>query len=328
MKYFLFFSIATLTVLLSSFLINKEYSWRIIETNGTPTARHENAFVECEGKFYLLGGRGIKPIEIYNPFDNSWTKGAESPIEIHHFQAASYRGKIIAAGAMTGPFPDEIPLSNIYVYDPIYDMWTIGPEIPEARRRGSSGVVLYEDKLYLICGIKNGHNGGHKNWVDVYDFQTREWKILADAPRARDHFQAIIDGGKIYAFSGRNTSKDTDQVFDLTIPQIDVYDIYTNSWSTLEKEMHIPRGGASVALLKGEIYIIGGESMFTSQAHNEIEIYNLKLNKWMPISYLKQGRHGTQAIVYHNDIYIVAGCGNRGGTPELNSLEVYSKSDN
>jgi len=328
MKNLLLVSIAIIAVFSSAFLIGKEYIWRIVETNGTPTARHENAFVECEGKFYLLGGRGIKPIEIYNPQNNTWTTGAQTPIEIHHFQAVSYKGKVIAGGAMTGSYPDETPLSTIYVYDPIYDMWTLGPEIPEARRRGSSGVVIFEDKLYMICGIKDGHNGDHKNWVDVYDFQTRKWEILADAPRARDHFHAIISDGKIYAFGGRNTSKATDQVFDLTIPQIDVYDIKTNTWSTLEKEMHIPRAGASVALLKGEIYIIGGESMFSPEAHNEIEIYNLKLNKWMPINYLEQGRHGTQAIVDRNNIYIAAGCGNRGGSPELNSLEVFAKSDN
>ncbi|MDQ3291311.1 MAG: choice-of-anchor D domain-containing protein, partial [Bacteroidota bacterium] len=38
---------------------------------------------------------------------------------------------------------------------------------------------------------------------------------------------------------------------------------------------------------------------------------------------LKQGRHGTQAIVSNNNIYIAAGCGNRGGTPELNTQEAF-----
>ena len=314
-----------LLISLSAFLVKKEYSWKILETKGQPTARHENAFVESEGKFYLLGGRGIKPVDIYNPQNNSWTKGAESPVEIHHFQAVSYHGKIIAGGAMTGPYPDEKPLANFYVYDPEYDHWTLGPEIPEERRRGSSGVVIHEEKLYLVCGIKDGHNGDHKSWVDVYDFQSRKWEILPDAPRARDHFHAVVAENKIYAFAGRNTSKNTNQVFDLTIPQIDVYDIKLNSWSTLKKEIHIARAGASVALLKNEIFIIGGESMFTNEAHNEIEIWNLKLEKWMPIKYLERGRHGTQAISYSNKIWIAAGCGNRGGSPELNSLEVYSK---
>jgi N-acetylneuraminic acid mutarotase len=308
----------------TAFLIKKEYSWKTVETDGTATARHENTFVECGGKFYLLGGRGIKPVDIYDPQTNTWSQGVPPPLELHHFQAVSYRGKILAAGPMTGKYPDETPLANMYVYEPSYDMWTIGPEIPDARQRGSAGIVIDEDNLYMICGITDGHNGGHVNWMDRYNLLTQEWEILPDAPRARDHFHAVIAKGEIYAFAGRNTSKNTNQVFDLTIPQVDVYDISSGTWRTMEKELHIPRAGASVALLKNEIYIIGGESMFQNEAHSEIEIWSLKTERWMPINYLNRGRHGTQAIVYKNNIYIAAGCGNRGGNPELKSLEVFS----
>ena len=310
---------------LVSFALKKDYSWKVIETQGEPVARHENSFVECEGKFYLLGGRGIKPVDIYDPSNNTWSKGAAPPVEIHHFQAVSYRGRVIAGGAMTGPYPDEKPLPNFYVYEPEYDLWTLGPEIPEDRRRGSSGVVVIEDKMYMIAGIIDGHNGDHVKWTDAYDFVEREWSVLPDAPRPRDHFHAVLVDDKIYAFAGRNTSKNSNQVFDLTIAPIDYFDLNTNTWHTLEKELHIPRAGASVALFKNEIFIIGGESMFQKEAHNEVEIWSLKLEKWMPINYINRGRHGTQAIVYRNAIYLMAGSGNRGGSPELNSIEIYSK---
>jgi N-acetylneuraminic acid mutarotase len=310
---------------LVSFALKKDYSWKVIETQGEPVARHENSFVECEGKFYLLGGRGIKPVDIYDPSNNTWSKGAAPPVEIHHFQAVSYRGRVIAGGAMTGPYPDEKPLPNFYVYEPEYDLWTLGPEIPEDRRRGSSGVVVIEDKMYMIAGIIDGHNGDHVKWTDAYDFVERAWSVLPDAPRPRDHFHAVLVDDKIYAFAGRNTSKNSNQVFDLTIAPIDYFDLNTNTWHTLEKELHIPRAGASVALFKNEIFIIGGESMFQKEAHNEVEIWSLKLEKWMPINYINRGRHGTQAIVYRNAIYLMAGSGNRGGSPELNSIEIYSK---
>lgn len=325
MKHIKITSALALLIIIASFAFKKEYSWKTVTPEGEPSARHENSFVECEGKFYLLGGRGIKPVDIYDPSDNTWSKGAKPPVEIHHFQAVTYHGKIIAGGAMSGKYPNEKPLSNFYVYEPAFDIWTLGPEIPESRRRGSSGVVVIEDKMYVIAGIVDGHNGDHVSWTDVYDFRERSWEILPDAPRPRDHFHAVVADNKIYAFAGRNTSKNTNQVFDLTIPQVDFFDLKTKSWQTLEKEIHIPRAGASVAVLKNEIFIVGGESMFQKEAHNEIEIWNLKLNKWMPINYLNRGRHGTQAVVYRDAIYIAAGCGNRGGSPELNSIEVYSK---
>lgn len=333
MKYFFPYTMKNIKkIIIFSFLIaglalitKKEYSWKTLETKGKPTARHENSFVAAEGKFYLLGGRGRKPVDIFDPATKTWSKGAEPPVEMHHFQAVTYHGKIIAGGAMTGPYPNEKPLENFYVYDPAYNSWTLGPKIPENRRRGSSGVVVIEDKMYLICGIINGHNGNHVNWVDVYDFQQRTWETFPDAPRPRDHFHAVVADQKIFAFAGRNTSKNTSQVFDLTIPEVDYFDLKTKQWGTLEKELHIPRAGASVVSLKNEIFIIGGESMFEEVAHNEIEIWNLKLEKWMPINYLNRGRHGTQAILHRNNIYIAAGSGNRGGSPELSSIEVYSK---
>lgn len=47
-------------------------------------------------------------------------------------------------------------------------------------------------------------------------------------------------------------------------------------------------------------------------------------NGWEKLSPLQQGRHGTGAVVVDGKIYIVAGSGNRGGGPELNSIEVLS----
>ena len=64
--------------------------------------------------------------------------------------------------------------------------------------------------------------------------------ILPDAPRPRDHFHAVMADNKIYNFAGRNTSKNTNQVFDLTIPQVDVYDLKTNSWSTMSQRNSYP----------------------------------------------------------------------------------------
>ena len=61
--------------------------WTLVESRDDPKKRHENAFVKAGKKFYLLGGRGIKPVEIYDPETRSWTQGATTPVEISHFQA-------------------------------------------------------------------------------------------------------------------------------------------------------------------------------------------------------------------------------------------------
>jgi hypothetical protein len=83
--------------------------WQQLRPETLPTKRHEAAFAELDGKFYLLGGRGIKSVEVYDPETNRWEKKAKTPIELHHFQALNYGGKLYVIWAFTGPYPNETP---------------------------------------------------------------------------------------------------------------------------------------------------------------------------------------------------------------------------
>jgi N-acetylneuraminic acid mutarotase len=304
-------------------------NWETVKTINQPLARHENSFVSVKNKFYLLGGRGIKPVSIYDIKTNSWSKGAKPPIEIHHFQAIHYKRKIYVIGAMTGKYPYETPLSYILIYDTKKDTWEKGVEIPKERRRGSAGVVVKKNKAYIISGIIDGHNGSHVPWLDIYDFKNKTWSVLKDAPRSRDHFQAAVKDGKIYTVGGRNSSYETKQTFHLTIPEVDVYDIKTNSWMTVPEKnnLHIQRAGTSCVFFGDDLVIIGGESMAQKEAHNEVDAYNFKTKTWRKLDRLNRGRHGTNAIVYKKSIYVVAGSGNRGGKPELSSMEKFALSN-
>ena len=300
--------------------------WEIVKTTNTTMARHECSFVGVGNKFYLLGGRGIKPVAIYDVNKNSWSEGKEPPIEIHHFQAVAYKGSIYMFSAMTGKFPHETALKNILIYNTKTNTWTEGGEIPEGRQRGSAGVVVQNSKAFIVSGIVDGHNSTHVTWVDSYDFKTKTWTVLSDAPRARDHFHVALSDNKIYAVGGRNTSFATKQTFDLTIPEVDVYDIKSNTWTTLAKENNVPilRAGASVTFLGNDLIVIGGESMQQKEAHNNVDAYNLITKSWRKLASLHTGRHGTQAINYKNKIFIAAGCGSRGGKPELSTLEMFT----
>lgn len=305
--------------------IDKLGDWKTIETDGNPVGRHENAFVEVNGKFYLLGGRKIRPVSIYDPNTNSWTNGSKPPLELHHFQAVTYDGKIYIAGAMTGKYPGETPVSNVYIYDPAKDKWYKGDDIPEERRRGSSGVVIYNEEFYFIGGIVDGHRGNYVNWVDKYNPKSGKWTRLADAPRPRDHFQAVVHEGKIYAVGGRTTSQKTGETFKLTVSEVDIYDIKTNTWTTLHASSNLPkpRAGTSTVISQDKLFLIGGESGQTWVAHADVHVLDLKTNQWKAYPVLKQGRHGTQPILYDGKIYIASGSGLRGGWPELETIEVF-----
>ncbi len=303
--------------------------WLAVNAAGTFHAREECAFVECGGKLFLLGGRGINPVDIFDPKTQTWTHGTPPPVEAHHFQPVVWRQRIYIACAMTGKFPREKPLDHILIYDPAKDAWSLGDAIPTDRRRGSAGAVIHHDKLYLVCGIINGHTDGWVNWTDSYDLQSGQWAKLPDAPRARDHFEAAIIDGKIYAAAGRRSSYVTHQLFDLTIPEIDVYDIAAKSWSTLPPAQNIPtqRAGAAALAVGSDLMIFGGESVAHKAAHSEVQALDTLSGKWRSLPAFLQGRHGTGVVLYDGAFYVCTGSGAIGGSPLLPSMEMLKSAE-
>lgn len=281
-----------------------------------PTARHEAAFIGVEDDYYLLGGRGIKPVDRYDALAGSWTAGAASPVEIHHFQPVVHNGKILLLGAMTGKYPGETPLPNIMIYDPATDAWSTGPEIPAGRRRGGAGAVVHNGKIYLVCGITDGHRGGHVAWLDSYDPATNTWEQLPDAPRPRDHFQAVVLNNKLYALAGRTTIAATNP-FANTIGEVDVYDFDSQVWSTLTDTLPTHRAGNAAIAIGEDILVLGGESNNQLVAHSEVEALNPVSGQWQTLDSLSRGRHGTGVIYHRGRLVMASGCGNHGGKPEL-----------
>jgi N-acetylneuraminic acid mutarotase len=288
------------------------------------TKRHEHGYVKVGARFYLLGGRGINPVDIFDPATGTWRKGASSPVEMHHFQAVVVDGKIYVVGAMTGQYPKEPPLPNVYIYDPAADAWSVGPEIPAGRRRGGAGAVLHDGEIVVVAGITNGHYDGHVRWVDAFNPRTGHWRQLPDAPRARDHFHAAIIGDRIYAAAGRRSSAATNQTFDLTVPEVDVFDLRTNQWSTLPPTSNIPtqRAGAGAAVVDGRLIVLGGESA-QPLAHASVEALDPATSRWTPLKPLAMGRHATQAVVHDGRIYLASGSRTRGAT-EVDTQEIYT----
>src|SRR5690606_21027948 len=168
-------------------------------------------------------------------------------------------------------------VSNIYIYNPATNTWTVGPEIPAARRRGSVGVVLYNNRFYMVGGLNGGHGSTATsyNLFDEFNPATNTWTVLPNAPRNRDHFNAVVVDGKLYAAGGRDTSDGS--IFNDTIAEVDVFDFATGQWSTLPASANLPtpRGGSMAVALGNEVIVIGGESGIQTVAHNEVEALNV-----------------------------------------------------
>lgn len=307
----------------------KKYRWTTVETKGNITARHESSLIEYKDKFYLLGGRGLNPVNVFNPKTKIWEEKSKPPLEIHHFQAVTYKNAIYVIG-MTGKYPKEVPLENIWLYYPEKDKWEKGAEIPKPIQRGGAGAAVYQDKIYLICGIDFGHTSGTNNNFNSYNLITGEWETLTKAPHIRDHFSTIVVDDNLYCIGGRNSSfhypDDFTVFFEKTIPYVDVYNFKEKKWHTMKEELPYPTAAGGLVNFQNKIIYFGGEGSL-KQAYNTTQCLDLVTKKWTQLAPLNIGRHGGGAVVYNDKIYTVAGSNIKGGA-NLYTTEVFSLDTN
>ncbi len=304
------------------------YQWEMLTPEGETSGRHECSFVEFEDKFYLIGGRGVHEVGIYDPATNRWEAGAKSPIEINHFQAVVVGDAIYMVGAMNGRYPVEQPLENVWIYYPKVDRWEMGDPIPKEHRRGGAGCVEHNGKIYLACGIENGHTSGTTNIFSCYDPSTGEWSVLPKAPHIRDHFSAIVYNGKLYCIGGRNGSihyKDNFGAFFSAVERaVDVYDFESGKWLTLKDPLPIGTAAAGVTAAAGHIIYVGGEGE-NPLAYTNTQALNMQTFEWSQLAPMVKGMHGSGAIYHNGMIYWAAGSYKKGGS-NLNDLQRFSPS--
>jgi N-acetylneuraminic acid mutarotase len=306
--------------------ISSKSIWSKVATKdgSTVEARHEAGGAVVDGKLYVLGGRGLRVVSVYNPAKNSWQLKSPPPLELNHFQPVVYDNKIWVLGAFTGKYPAEDPVADIYTYTPATDKWAKVGVIPQDRRRGSTGAVFYNGLIYIVGGNVNGHRPGATAWFDSYNPETGEWQALDDAPTARDHATVSVSGGKLVVAAGRQTRyPDT---FANTVANTDVFTFADGKWS---RGAPIPteRAGTMAVPVGDEVIVIGGEVKSPRPAKDDVEAYNVKTNKWRSLEPLSVGRHSGAAAVLEGKVHVVSGGERRGGSSESTMHETLKITD-
>lgn len=194
--------------------------------------------------------------------------------------------------------------------------WQLVDVVGSPNPRHEASFVSINDSAYLIGGRR-------LQPVDKFDFEAKQWIEMPKPPIEIHHFQAVVVANKLYAIAGRLSSEATQQPFERTLGTIDVFDFETQRWSSLPQELNLPtqRAGNMAISIGDNIVIAGGESGSQVLAHNEVEVFNTKNLNWLRWPDMQQNRHGTGIIEHLGRIYLASGCLNRGGEPELKSIE-------
>lgn len=294
--------------------------WQTVTSSdgSSPEPRHESGAVAVNGKLYLLGGRNMRAVQVYDPDAQTWTSLGPTPMELHHFQPVAVGNSIYVVGGFTCCYPNEELLTDIHVFDTETATWSVVGGMPASRNRGSAAAVVREGLIYIVGGNTQGHSGGFVPWFDEYNPATGEWRILPDAPNARDHFSAVIVNDYLVAAAGRQT--DQPNPFTNPVLATDIYDFVKGEWRSTS-DIPTARAGAIAAPAGDEVLVAGGEINTTPVSLDTVEAYNVYSKAWRTLSPLGTGRHSGGGAVINGQFHMLAGSLNTGGAPETDAHE-------
>jgi N-acetylneuraminic acid mutarotase len=229
-----------------------------------PTPRGGLGVASVQGKIYAIGGYLIDEygvqgesniVQEYDPQTNTWRSRMAMLTSRSGLAIAELNGKIYVAGGASGESPNLAYHTNLEMYDPASDTWTVLP--PMLIPRSEFALVASNGKLYAIGGYYSDPQGQTYQWlntVEAYDPVSGIWSSKASLPNGLGSHGAVsLDNGHIYVFGGRTAG------FVATNAVVK-YDPDANSW-TSAGTMGTSRFNFGIVKASGEnIYLVGGNT--------------------------------------------------------------------
>jgi len=224
--------------------------WDTRAEKPTPVQSAEAALVG--EKIYVPGGlnaagNALNILEIYDPRSDSWESGASIPSDMGGYALTTYEGRLFLFGGWNGK---EFS-SSVYAYDPIGDVWTVLPEMKEARAWACAAVI--GSKIYLVGG--ENEEGVLSDTLAFYPDRLEDvdtsWEARADLPSGRKMAALTSLAGSLYLAGGVDANN------NVSLPFLK-YDEINNRWEELDESGNAAGEQLSVIALDTRIHLFGG----------------------------------------------------------------------
>jgi N-acetylneuraminic acid mutarotase len=181
--------------------------------------------------------------------------------------------------------------------------------MPTPRANGAAAVL--GGKLYVVGGGNEVTTA--LSTVEAYDPSTDSWTSLASLPRGRVYLAAAATNGRLVALGG--ATGDASPFQTSAVPDVDIYDPATNSW-TMGAPMPFPNYTLTAAALGGTVYVAGGYSHIQGfqQPLAAVHAYDVAADSWTARAALPTPRGQAGAAVVGGTLYVAGGyCHTCGG---------------
>ena len=285
----------------------KPADWKAFKD--APTARQQLGVAVADGSVWVLGGITDKAstaaVERYDPKADTWSKGPDLPLPLHHHMAVTYHGHVVVLG---GWIPEGEAL-NANTSDRVFELqgkkWKDLPKLPHPRSAGAAAVV--GDKIVVFGGQAAGQLVPE---TDVFD--GKAWTVGPPLPTARDHLAGVSDGRYAYAVGGRELSSDKN------LNAVERFDPATGNWAAITP-MPTPRGDAAAVVIAGRIFVLGGET--PTSVLSAVESLDVRSLAWSPAPSMPTARHGLGAAAAGTTLYTFGGALRPGHTASATTTE-------
>ena len=183
-----------------------------------------------------------------------------------------------------------------YVYLPSSDSWTRLSDMNYAHTAGAYATT--GGKIFSIGGTANPTS------LEIYDPLSDQWTVGPAAPQPLKYCSAITLNDVIYVVGCRISDTNSDRIF--------AYDSVSQTWSE-KSNMPTARHAASLVVLDGKIWAMGGWTGQPNVSTNKVEIYDPITNTWSNGPALDIAKAWTSAWVIDGNIHVAGGNDNQGG---------------
>lgn len=182
------------------------------------------------------------------------------------FGAIEHKGRVYVAGGHQGAehtYPPESFTGRVEFYDLSLGQWF--NTAPRNYKCHGFQLAAHGNYIYAFGGFAFSENT-KPQWksldvVERYDIRTQEWEVIGQMPRRRSSNVVMKVGSKVYLIGGWDATPKFENDYDGTFHSaIDVFDLETESFTTLEEKLPLKRRAFSAFTKEGIIYLAGGIS--------------------------------------------------------------------
>jgi hypothetical protein len=166
--------------------------------------------------------------------------------------------------------PLPIPLPKVDIYDVVANTWSTAVL---SLARGRMSAVGAGNKIFIAGGYWwHGNTYTNITRVDIYDVVTNTWST-AELSEPRISVETAALGNKVF-FAGGHTTDPFGSVPGGVKSKIDIYDLFTNTWSTAT--MSQPRMNFTATAAGNKVYFAGGVPFWVggTPALSSIDVYD------------------------------------------------------